>query len=169
MAGKRVAIVTGAGSGIGKSAALALLKDGYYVGLVGRRLGLLEKTAAESGAGDRALVLATGRFGLSWAESVRALGVEVEVLDFGRASPVDFARVEAALRAAAWIRLGRAEGRMQSRSAAIGFSTRRASSSQRFVRWNCTRPSLSASRSRERLRGSSILAITSIGAPTPGA
>ena len=49
--------------------------------------------------GDRALVLATGRFGLSWAESVRALGVEVEVLDFGRASPVDFARVEAALRA----------------------------------------------------------------------
>ena len=49
--------------------------------------------------GDRALVLATGRFGLSWAESVRALGVEVEVLDFGRSSPVDFARVEAALRA----------------------------------------------------------------------
>lgn len=49
--------------------------------------------------GDRALVLATGRFGLSWAESVRALGVEVEVLDFGKSSPVDFARVEAALRA----------------------------------------------------------------------
>jgi alanine-glyoxylate transaminase/serine-glyoxylate transaminase/serine-pyruvate transaminase len=49
--------------------------------------------------GDRALVLATGRFGLSWAESVRALGVEVEVLDFGKSSPVDFDRVEAALRA----------------------------------------------------------------------
>ena len=49
--------------------------------------------------GDRALVLATGRFGLSWAESVRALGVEVEVLDFGKSSPVDFAKVEAALRA----------------------------------------------------------------------
>ena len=29
---KRVALVTGAGTGIGKSAALALLKDGYYVG-----------------------------------------------------------------------------------------------------------------------------------------
>ncbi len=58
MAEKRVAIVTGAGSGIGKAAALALLNDGYYVGLVGRRLGLLEKTAAESGARDRALVLA---------------------------------------------------------------------------------------------------------------
>ncbi len=55
---KRVALVTGAGSGIGKSAALALLKDGYYVGLVGRRKELLEKTAGESGAKERALVLA---------------------------------------------------------------------------------------------------------------
>ena len=53
----RVAIVTGAGSGIGKSAALALLKDGYNVGLVGRRKDMLEKTAAESGAKDRAMVL----------------------------------------------------------------------------------------------------------------
>lgn len=49
--------------------------------------------------GDRALVLATGRFGLSWAESVRALGVTVDVLDFGKSSPVDFDQVEAALRA----------------------------------------------------------------------
>ncbi len=52
----RVAIVTGAGTGIGKSAALALLKDGYRVALVGRRKELLEKTAAESGAGERAMV-----------------------------------------------------------------------------------------------------------------
>jgi NAD(P)-dependent dehydrogenase (short-subunit alcohol dehydrogenase family) len=58
MTQKRVALVTGAGSGIGKSAALALLKDGYCVGLVGRRKDLLQKTASESGAGDRALVLA---------------------------------------------------------------------------------------------------------------
>ena len=55
---QKVALVTGAGSGIGKSAALALLKDDYCVGLVGRRKEMLEKTAAESGAGDRALVLA---------------------------------------------------------------------------------------------------------------
>ena len=54
----KVAIVTGAGTGIGKSAALALLKDGYCVGLVGRRQELLEKTAADSGAKDRTLVLA---------------------------------------------------------------------------------------------------------------
>ena len=53
----RVAIVTGAGSGIGKSAALALLKDGYAVGLVGRRKDMLEKTAADSGAKERAMVL----------------------------------------------------------------------------------------------------------------
>ena len=50
MTQKRVALVTGAGTGIGKSAALALLKDGYHVALVGRRKDLLEKTAAESGA-----------------------------------------------------------------------------------------------------------------------
>jgi NAD(P)-dependent dehydrogenase (short-subunit alcohol dehydrogenase family) len=54
---KRVALVTGAGSGIGRSAALALLKDGYHVALVGRRRDMLEKTVAESGAKDRALVL----------------------------------------------------------------------------------------------------------------
>ena len=57
MASQRVALVTGAGSGIGKSAALALLKDGYNVALVGRRKDMLEKAAAESGAKDRALVL----------------------------------------------------------------------------------------------------------------
>jgi NAD(P)-dependent dehydrogenase (short-subunit alcohol dehydrogenase family) len=58
MTQKRVALVTGAGTGIGKSAALALLKDGYHVALVGRRKELLDKAAADSGAGDRAMVLA---------------------------------------------------------------------------------------------------------------
>ena len=33
----KVAIVTGAGTGIGKSAALALLQEGYAVALAGRR------------------------------------------------------------------------------------------------------------------------------------
>ena len=55
----KVAVVTGAGSGIGKGAALALLKAGYSVALAGRRAELLEKTAAESAAGARALAVPT--------------------------------------------------------------------------------------------------------------
>ncbi len=49
--------------------------------------------------GDRALVLATGNFGHGWARSVRAMGVDVDVLDFGKADTVDMAQFEAALRA----------------------------------------------------------------------
>ena len=56
-ANNKVAIVTGAGTGIGKSAALALLNDGYRVGLVGRRKELLDKTAADSGQAANTLVL----------------------------------------------------------------------------------------------------------------
>ena len=48
---------------------------------------------------EKALVLATGQFGLSWANSARAMGIEVEVLDFGKSAPVDLGHVEAALRA----------------------------------------------------------------------
>ena len=57
MTQNKVALVTGAGTGIGKAAALAMLKDGYRVALVGRRKELLEKAAADSGAKHRALVL----------------------------------------------------------------------------------------------------------------
>ena len=49
MADDRVAIITGAGSGVGRSAALALLGDGYKVTLVGRRLEALEETAGLAG------------------------------------------------------------------------------------------------------------------------
>ena len=69
MTQKRVALVTGAGSGIGKAAALALLKDGYYVALVGRRKDMLEKTAAESTAKDRAMVLPDQKCPLSGGSS----------------------------------------------------------------------------------------------------
>jgi len=53
----KVAIITGAGRGIGKATALAFLADGYHVALAGRQRDTLERTAAESGAGDRALVV----------------------------------------------------------------------------------------------------------------
>ena len=53
----KVAVVTGASSGIGKASALALLKAGYSVALAGRRKDALETTARESEAGERALVV----------------------------------------------------------------------------------------------------------------
>lgn len=56
---QKVAVVTGAGSGIGKSAALALLADGYRVVLAGRRLDPLNEVLALSGASERALVVPT--------------------------------------------------------------------------------------------------------------
>jgi NAD(P)-dependent dehydrogenase (short-subunit alcohol dehydrogenase family) len=46
----KVAVVTGAGSGIGKAVALALLKEGYRVVLAGRRVDALEKALTEAGA-----------------------------------------------------------------------------------------------------------------------
>jgi NAD(P)-dependent dehydrogenase (short-subunit alcohol dehydrogenase family) len=58
----KVALVTGAGTGIGKQAALALLKEGYALVLAGRRREPLEATAAEAGSpgsGARTLVVPT--------------------------------------------------------------------------------------------------------------
>ena len=48
----KIAIVTGAGSGIGRACALALLAEGWTVGLLGRRADALQETA--SAAGDAA-------------------------------------------------------------------------------------------------------------------
>ena len=48
---------------------------------------------------DKALVLATGVFGHGWANSIRGLGVQADLLDFGTASAPDWGQVEAALRA----------------------------------------------------------------------
>ena len=46
---RKVAIVTGAGTGIGQRSALALLADGYSVTLAGRRAALLEETMTQAG------------------------------------------------------------------------------------------------------------------------
>jgi NAD(P)-dependent dehydrogenase (short-subunit alcohol dehydrogenase family) len=76
----KIAIVTGAGSGIGKSVALTLLKDGYSVALAGRRKDALEQTVKESGAGARALAVPTD---VSDPQSVKALFEKTKQV-FGR-------------------------------------------------------------------------------------
>jgi NAD(P)-dependent dehydrogenase (short-subunit alcohol dehydrogenase family) len=53
----KVAIVTGAGTGIGKHTTLALLEAGYSVVLAGRRLERLEAVVETSSAGSRALAV----------------------------------------------------------------------------------------------------------------
>ncbi len=76
----KIAIVTGAGTGIGKAAALALLKDGWHVALAGRRAEPLETVVAESGAGPRAVAVPTD---VADPQAVRALFDRV-VQAFGR-------------------------------------------------------------------------------------
>jgi len=67
----KIAIVTGAGTGIGQAVALALHRDGYSVVLAGRRAAELEKTAAQATRSDvRVLVVPTD---VSKPEAVKAL------------------------------------------------------------------------------------------------
>ena len=55
-----MAIVTGAGSGIGRAVALGLIQHGYMVALAGRRLDALQATAAAAGdSADRTVSIAT--------------------------------------------------------------------------------------------------------------
>src|SRR2546426_746033 len=53
----KVALVTGAGSGIGKAAVLALLNEGYAVTLAGRRKDALESVVREAKPGARTLIV----------------------------------------------------------------------------------------------------------------
>jgi NAD(P)-dependent dehydrogenase (short-subunit alcohol dehydrogenase family) len=55
----RVAVVTGAGSGIGRSTALAFLSSGYSVVLAGRRSEMLNQTLSDAGDGASALAVPT--------------------------------------------------------------------------------------------------------------
>jgi NAD(P)-dependent dehydrogenase (short-subunit alcohol dehydrogenase family) len=55
----KVAIVTGAGSGVGEASALALVRAGYAVTLSGRRKEMLEAVAKAAGPGARTLIVPT--------------------------------------------------------------------------------------------------------------
>src|SRR3954470_5272695 len=78
---QKVGLVTGAGTGIGKAVALALMREGYAVALAGRRQDKLEETASEGAAtGAKSLVVATD---VSDPDSVKALFAKTKEA-FGR-------------------------------------------------------------------------------------
>src|SRR5437899_5070341 len=76
----KIGVVTGAGSGIGRATALALLNEGYAVVLAGRRAEALQETVACAGAGARTLAVPTD---VSDPASVHAL-FEKTKQEFGR-------------------------------------------------------------------------------------
>ena len=77
----KVALITGAGTGIGKSSVLQLLGDGYSVVLAGRRIEPLKDTIAEAGVDDsRAIAVSTD---VGSPDSVAALFEKTEAT-FGR-------------------------------------------------------------------------------------
>jgi NAD(P)-dependent dehydrogenase (short-subunit alcohol dehydrogenase family) len=78
---RKIAVVTGAGTGIGKGIALALLRENYCVALVGRRLEMLDKTMTEAGLLSKNALLVPTDVGNP--ASVRALFAKVKET-FGR-------------------------------------------------------------------------------------
>jgi NAD(P)-dependent dehydrogenase (short-subunit alcohol dehydrogenase family) len=78
---QKTALVTGAGTGVGRAVALALLKDGYRVALAGRRKEMLEQTASQAGpAGRNALIVSTD---VGKPDQVKALFAKIQQ-EFGR-------------------------------------------------------------------------------------
>jgi NAD(P)-dependent dehydrogenase (short-subunit alcohol dehydrogenase family) len=80
MATNKAAVVTGAGTGIGKASAIALVKEGYSVAFAGRRLEPLQEACKESGGGERALAVTAD---VGDPKSVAALFAKVKST-FGR-------------------------------------------------------------------------------------
>ena len=83
MSDTKTAIVTGAGSGIGRSVALALCHEGYAVTLAGRRVALLQETADLAGTATT-LVIPTD---VTSEDSVQRLFADT-IAEFGRVDVV---------------------------------------------------------------------------------
>jgi NAD(P)-dependent dehydrogenase (short-subunit alcohol dehydrogenase family) len=77
---ERIALVTGASSGIGRAAALALVAEGWHTIFVGRRMELLEEAVAAAGGSGRAVAIACD---VTNAEQVEVVFTRVE-REFGR-------------------------------------------------------------------------------------
>jgi NAD(P)-dependent dehydrogenase (short-subunit alcohol dehydrogenase family) len=76
----KTAVVTGAGSGVGRWTALALAKEGWHVALVGRRAAILEETARLAGGPGANLLVCPCDIGKE--EAVGQLGQHV-LSEFG--------------------------------------------------------------------------------------
>ena len=117
----KVAIVTGAGTGVGRAAALALMKAGYSVALAGRRKEPLEAVAKE-GAPAQSLVVPTD---VRDVDAIRALFAKVKS-SYGCSKRVSEASLQAWRR---WVPgLARHDGRHRTR-----MEKRRASDGERSL------------------------------------
>ena len=81
----KTAVITGAGSGVGRAIAIQLAREGWRLALVGRRSGPLEETATMTGLSSRDVVVASCDIGDSsavkaTAERIVSLIGEIEVL-----------------------------------------------------------------------------------------
>ena len=74
MATQKIAVVTGAGTGVGRAATLALMREGYTVVLAGRRKDMLEAVAKE-GAPGAAMCVSTD---VADPASIKALFAKVK-------------------------------------------------------------------------------------------
>ena len=103
----KIALITGAGSGIGRAVAVALAREGYAVVLAGRRRDNLDRTAAEaSGAGAKVLAVPTDVSDPSavrelFARTAETFGrLDLLFNNAGRSAPQTRPRIETPRRAA---------------------------------------------------------------------
>ncbi len=74
--------------------------DGHVAIYIANGHGAWEAALSNTVApGESILVPSTGRFGMGWADTATGMGIEPEIIDFGRKDPIDLDRVADALKA----------------------------------------------------------------------